>query len=315
MTISYGRAPSEQLKGLLSTGGLLAPLLDLTERQVCGLPLDVFFRVNDEIHIYCGLTRLIEVRRYSNGTVKVSASETYGEQSCADGFFRQWYVDEHIEFQKSLDRYLSRVKVSRRHTKGEGLIQATWSRETECWVAFDREAVLSYSSQRESKEARECSQVESARAALEAIARSASPRWALPPSSGREVDQLAVDSNGSLLVIELKDASTNSVFYIPFQLLSYIWEWHNAIRSVLSQLQALLDSRVELGIITSSVPALTGDLRAAICFGPDIRSDEVRRRYNKVLEVVNDYLPPGVPPIDTWARRDSSNPPRLVRPR
>lgn len=313
MTISYGRAPSENLKGLLSTGGFLAPLLDLTERQVCGLPLDVFFRVNDEIHIYCGLTRLIEVRRYSNSTVKVSASETYGKQSCADGFFRQWYIDEHIEFEKYLDRYLSRVKVNSRHTKGEGLIQAIWSRVTECWIAFDREAVLGYSSQKESKEAREFSQVESARSTLEAIARSASPPWALPPSSGREVDQLAVDSNGSLVVIELKDASTNSVFYTPFQLLSYVWEWYNAIESVLGQLQALLDSRVELGMISSSVPTLTGDICAAICFGPDIRSDEVRRRYNKVLEVVNGYLPPGVPPISTWARRDSSNPPRLIR--
>ena len=288
-------------------------MLDITERQVCGLPLDVFFRKDDEIHIYCGLTRLIEVRRLRNGMVKVS-HKTYGEQSCADGFFRQWYMDEHIEFEKSLDRYLSRVKVGSRHTRGEGLIQAIWSRITECWVAFDKEAVLSYSSQKESKEARDCSQVKSARAALRAIASSASPRWSSPPSSGRKVDQIAVDSNGRLVVIELKDASANSVFYTSFQLLSYIWEWYNAIKSVLGQLQALLDSRVELGIITSSVPALTGDIRAAICFGPDARSDEVRRRYNKVLEVVNDHLPPGVPPIDTWMRQDSSSPPQLVRP-
>lgn len=167
MPVSYERAPSEKLEGLLSAGGILAPLLNLTERQVCGLPLDAFFRKKDEVHIYCGLTRLIRVRRYSNGTVNVSADETYSKQSCASGFFRQWDINEHIGFEESLDRYLSYVEVNSRHIKGEGFIQSLWSRVTECWVPFDKEAVLSYSSQKESKAARECGQVESARAELE----------------------------------------------------------------------------------------------------------------------------------------------------
>ena len=312
MPISYDRTPSEKLKRLLYMGGFLAPLLDLTERQVCGLPLDVFFR-KDEIHIYCGLTRLIRVKGY-NDEVNVSAHETYSEQSCANGFFRRWNINEYIEFEKSLERYLSRVKVNSRHTKGEGFVQSLWSRVTECWAPFDREAVLSYSSQEESNIARECGQVESARVELEDIARSALPPWTSPSSSGREVDQLAVDPNGSLVLVELKEASANSIFYAPFQVLSYIWEWHNAIESVLSQLQALLDSRVELGLISGSAPALTGNIRAAICFGLDTRSDEVKHRYNKVLEVVNRHLPPGFPPLDTWMHKDPSTPPQPVRP-
>lgn len=314
MSVSYDRTPSEKLKRLLSEGGLLAPLLNLTERQVCGLPLDIFFRVKDEVHIYCGLTRLIQVERY-NDKVNVSAHKTYSEQSCADGFFRHWNINEHIEFKKSLDRYLSRVKVNSRHTKGEGFVQSLWSRVTGCWDPFDKEAVLGYSSKEESKAAKGCGQVESACAELKDIARTASPPWALPSSGGhKKVDQLAVDSSGSLVLIELKDASASLIFYAPFQILSYIWEWHNAIQSVLNQLQTLLDSRVELGLISSAVPKLTGDIRATICFGPDTRSDEVKRRYSKVLEVVKGYLPPGFPPIDTWMRKDSSTPPQLVRP-
>ena len=313
MSVSYDRTPSEKLKRLFDTGGLLAPLLNLTDRRVCGLPLEVFCRVKDEVHVYCGLTRLLRVERY-NDKVNVSAHETYSEQSCADGFFRHWNINDRIEFEKSLDRYLSHVKVSGRHTKGEGFVQSLWSRVTECWLPFDREAVLGYSSQEESKIARECGQVESARVELDIIVRSASPPWASPSSSGREIDQLAVDPNGSLVLIELKDASAKSVFYAPFQILSYIWEWNNAIQSVLNQLQTLLDSRVELGLISSAVPKLTGDIRAAICFGPDTRSDEVKRRYSKVLEVVNRHLPPGFPPIDTWIRKDPSTPPQLIRP-
>lgn len=318
MSVSYDRTPSEKLKRLLSTGEFLAPLLNLTERQICGLPLEIFSRVNDEVHIYCGLTRLIRVERY-NDKVNVSAHKTYSEQSCSNGFFSHWNISEHIEFEKSLDRYLSHVKVSDRHTKGEGFVQSLWSRVTECWLPFDREAVLGYSSQEESKIARKCSQVESARVELATIIRAASSRWDSSSSKSHEIDQLAVDPNGSLVLIELKNASAgstsaSSVVYAPFQLLRYIWEWYNAIESVLNQLQALLDSRVELGLISSAVPKLTGDIRAAICFGPDARSDEAKRHYSEVLEVVNRYLPPGFPPIDTWMRKDPSTPPQLIRP-
>ena len=122
MSVSYDRTPSEKLKRLLSAGEFLAPLLSLTKRQVCGLPLDIFFRAKDEIHIYCGTTRLVEVKRCNNGTVKVSAHETYSEQSCANYFFRKWNTNEHIEFEKSLDGYLSRVKVNSSFTKGEGFV-------------------------------------------------------------------------------------------------------------------------------------------------------------------------------------------------
>lgn len=312
MPVSYDRTPSEKLRRLFDTGGFLAPLL--TERKVCGLPLDVFFRVKDEVHIYCGTTRLVQVKRYKNGTVKVSAYETYGEQSCAIDFFRKWSTNEHIEFKESLDRYLFSVEVNSSFINHEGFVQSLWSRVTECWTTFDKEAVLSYPSGKGSNIVRECDQFESARVELETIARTASSRWVLPPSRGRKIDQLAVDPNGRLVLIELKDASAKKVFYAPLQLLGYVWEWYNAIESVLNQLQTLLDARVELGLISSTVPKLTGDIRAVVCFGPDTRSDEAKRRYSKVLEVVNGYLPPGFPPIDTWMRKDPSTPPQLVRP-
>ena len=314
MAKSYERTPSEKLKELLSPRGFLAPLISLTDRRVGGLPLDVFFGVKDEVYIYCGLTRLLDVKRYTNGTVQVSAHDTYREQSCASGFFRRWNINEYNHFEKSLDSYLSKVKVNSQHTDGEGLVQSLWSRVSDCWVPFDREAVLSYSTQEESKNARECDQVSSARGKLEAIAKSAKPPWALPRTSGRKIDQLAVDPNGNLVLVELKDASANAVFYTPFQLLSYVWEWYNALESVLGHLQALLDSRVDLGLTPSSVPALTGDIRAVVGFGPGTRSPEVKRRYGKVLEVVNEYLPPGVPRIETWMRKDFTTHPQLVGP-
>ena len=298
---SYVRAPSDELKALLSPRGFLAPLVGLTRsRRVNGLEFDVHLRVDDEVQVYCGLTRVLNVRRNKNGTVKVSAHQTYSRQDCAKSILRRWHTDETEEFRQALDAYLDSVKVSKRHTGAEGSVQSMWSRVTCPWVPFDREAVLSYGSAKESGPPK-FKEVEQARSELEAIAES--QKWAMPRAAGGEVDQLAVDPEGRLVIAELKDASASpaSVFYTPFQLLHYVWEWHNALEAVRSGLQELIDARVELGLTPNPVPRLTGGLRAVVCFGRDGRSEEVKDRYDRVLEVVNRHLPPLVPPIETWS--------------
>ena len=109
------------------------------------------------------------------------------------------------------------------------------------------------------------------------------------------------------MLVELKDAEggqPKEVYYSPFQLLQYVWEWHEALRNnapqLLAQVQSLLDSRVALGLVGTPATRLTGDIRAAVCFGRDGRSDEVRQRYSLVLDVCNRHLPKGIGPIETW---------------
>ena len=41
-------------------------------------------------------------------------------------------------------------------------------------------------------------------------------------------------------------------------------------------------------------------LQAVLAQGSDERSDEVRRRYVKVLRIVNGHLPPRAEPMETW---------------
>ena len=299
-TPSYDRAPYDELKALLSPKGFLAPLVGLTARRLNGLELDVHLRVNNEVQIYCGLTRVLNVRRNKNGTVRMSAHQTYSRQDCAKGILRRWHTDEADAFGCALDVYLESVNVSKRHTATEGAVQSMWSRVTHPWIPFDREAVLTYRSREESAEARAVAKVELARTELEDMAESC--QWAEPPNAGREIDQLAIDREGRLVIAELKDASASpaSVFYTPFQLLHYVWEWPAALETVRSGLQDLIDARVELGLTPRTVPKLTGGIRAAVCFGRDGRSDEVKNRYDRVLGVVNRHLPPLVPPIETW---------------
>ena len=299
-TPRYDRAPSDELKALLSPGGFLEPLVGLTSRRVNDLDFDVHPRVDDRVQVYCGLTRVLNARRNKNGTVSVSAHQTYSRQDCAKAILRRWHTDETEEFRQALDAYLDSVKVSKRHTGAEGAVQSMWSRVTCPWVPFDREAVLSYGTAKESGPPK-FKEVERARNELEAIAES--QKWAMPRAAGGEVDQLAVDLEGRLVIAELKDASTSpaSVFYTPFKLLNYVWEWHNALEAVRSGLQELTDVRVELGLTLPPVTRLTGGLRAAVCFGHNGRSREVKDRYDRVLEVVNRHLPPLVTPIETWS--------------
>ena len=223
-TPTYQRAPSEELRRLLSPGGLLEPLVGLTTRRASRLELDVHLRANDEVQVYCGLTRILNVRRNRNGTVSLSAHQAYSRQSCAKAILHRWRTDQVDEFSRALDVYLDGVKVARRHTAGEGAVQSIWSRATYPWVPFDREAVLSYRSGGASMAAFGPEQVKQAHTELEAIAES--QQWAAPRTAGGEVDLLAVDQEGRLVIAELKNASASpgSVFYTPFQLLHYVWE-------------------------------------------------------------------------------------------
>ena len=201
-TPAYQRAPSEELGRLLAPGGLLRPLVSITTRRVNNLELDVHLRSNDEVQVYCGLTRILNVRRNRNGTVSLSAHQRYGNQGCAKAILRQWRTDEVNEFSRALDAYLDGVKVAPRHTAGEGAVQSMWSRVKYPWVPFDREAVLSYRSGGALMAAAGLEQVKRAHTELEAIAES--QQWTSPPTAGGEVDQLAVDQEGRLVIAELK---------------------------------------------------------------------------------------------------------------
>ena len=309
---AYGRAPSDKLEALLSPTGFLAPVIALQGKTLDGLPLDVHLRRHDEVHVYCGLTRILRARLNRNGSVSITAHQAYSNQPCAGAILRRWNTAEVQEFRMALEGYVSQLQVHERHTGREGSIQAAWSRIEDPWVPFDREAVLEYQTRQESSEARKFQSVDRARCELDAFAESQqkpsgqSEIWAMPGAAGREVDQLAVDGEGRLVLIELKSASANpsAVYYSPFQLLQYIWEWRQVSKPVLVQLQELIDARARLGLTPVPAPRLTGGLRAAVCFDREIGTEQVRSRYDRVLEVVNRHLPEGVANIETWTMGD-----------
>ncbi|MCY4004144.1 MAG: hypothetical protein OXF33_10615 [Rhodospirillales bacterium] len=322
---SYNRTPSPALRRLLAAEGFLAPLL--RARSTNGIETEVQFRSGDEVHLYCGLTCIVKCGRNGDRLIWVESHQTYVLQPSANRLFRPanrrvdkrgtyvrdvWSVGDPA-FAPALEAFLNGVTVGERQTK-EGAIQARWSKVIAPWIVFDKEAQLAYPSK--SERSRLLSEafrpsVEAARNELHLLARSRRSlpnrrdHWAMPPKGKTrlKIDQLAVDSAGNLVLLEIKDASgsASEVYYAPFQLLQNVWEWQRALPAVRDSLQGLLDARVELGLTPGGVPPITGGVRAAIGFGADERSEEVRSRYSEVLRIVNALLPRGVSPIETWA--------------
>ncbi len=308
---SYDRPPSAELRNLLLPGGFLEYLPGLNRRLVAGVELDVHLRIHDEVQVYCGLTRLADIRRASDGTVVVSAHPAYRRQDCGTKLFGRWNPDRPGEFNLALDVYLDNVAVGRRNIAAEGAVQCLWSSVTEPWICFDREAVLAYPSSGPLLGPDASCQLASAKTELRSLA--AREGWGDVPQVGNKLDRLGVDPDGRLVLLELKNSGAGpaSVFYSPYQLLHYVWEWHSALETVRPQLQALIDARVELGLTPPPFPWLTGGIRPAMGFGADRRSPEVKRRYGEVLRIVNRHLPPEVSPIETWIIEGDAAPVQL----
>ena len=316
---------------------------DVQFRQSVDYYLDVHFRLNDGVQVYRGTTSLLKATLLGDSRIKMEAANRYTSQRFAHELFRTWSPNEG-GFEKALRGYIDgmkqweydgrnepisgtksdRQKWISQWLAGEGNVQERWAQIGGYpWTPFDREAVLEKSDQSDFPD------VEEARKEVSSLRSEyswAEPPWEKEEKSRGELDQLAVDINGNLMLIEFKDANGGQpgpLYYSPMQLLQYIHEWHTAFSKrpqIMVELQELLNARKELFLcsrkklgtmpiqVPDSTPRLSGGLRAAICFGHDGRSDEVKDRYKKVLTVANKFLPPEFPPIETWKLEDDRFP-------
>lgn len=297
MTARYDRAPSVELLRQLEEGGLLAPLR--RRWSVADVPLDLQFREHDEVHLYCGLTRLVSARRRAAG-VRIDAHPTYKNQPCANGLFRRWSEGEH-GFGEALAEYLGRVVVAPQHVLKEGAVQAAWMAVQEPWVTLDREAVIGRDSSASRDAALDAAEVQAAFDAIDVLAVAEGWRRPAPPKSANELDQLAIDAEGRLVLVELKDARSGEVAVAPLQALRYAWEWHNAIGGLLVPLGKVLDARRKVGLVPGHVGSLNGKLRVAVAWGQGSPSTEVQRRLRETKRIADANLPSGITEIEVWA--------------
>ncbi len=290
--IRYARAPSEALMHSLEDG-LLAPLRQ--DWEVNELPLDLQLREHDTVHLYCGLTRLLEAT-LTQGVVHCSAHPTYTKQPCARPLMRRWRLDE-PGLEGALSSYLAKVKVGRQWTNKEGSVQAAWMDRQDPLIPIDREAVIGGG-------ADSYPQVDAAVTALWPHVRD----WARldGPKAANEVDLLGLDPEGRVAVVELKHggAKADAIYYAPLQALRYAWEWADRLERLLPELEALVRAKQRLGMLPATLPTLRPELRVLVAWGGAEPSWEVRRRTQRVRAALRPYLPPGVADIELWDEDD-----------
>ncbi len=311
-SISYKRAPSATLEDFLMPNGSQGPLVTLDDEVIAEHEYSVHFRAEDEIHVYRGLTRVLTAKWLkSRNRLKIPANKgySYTDQICEAGLGREWDVLG-SEFDETLHRYLETVEVRSRHTDNEGAVQTLWSGVRCPWTPFDREAVLNYESAAHREESKRFPAVQEAYAELEKI--SEGHEFEKPSIGAKRLDQMAVDDRGRLVLLELKDGSKHNakLYYSPFQLLQYVWEWHQALDDVLTDVQELLNSHKRLGLTDKNVPDLAGDIRASVCFGPVSPSSRAKQHFETVLEIANKHLPDGMDAIEVW-KHDGNSPHRM----
>jgi hypothetical protein len=287
--LRYARAPSANFLRELSAGGGLSFLVK--SGKAAGVQLDIHLREQDHLHVYCGLTRIIDVR-FAGDRVILTAHSTYRDQ--APDLFRTWDASEYPLLEAAIHAYYLRVAVSARFTTKEGgVVTALASAPSLPWIILDREAVIGYASTPMQKAFRAFPAVKRAREQASTVTILADK-----DSVPAELDALAATPDGSLVLLELKHSQSSSaeLTQAPLQLLQYIWEWHTALPTLLPQLGDLLAARRVVGLIPA-MESLNGRLSAAIVIDDGSTSQIVEERLLSVLKIANDYLPGGVEPI------------------
>lgn len=256
------------------------------------------------LSLYVGGTSVLSVRLLGE-EVELSTHRSYG----AALFEGARSVGEYLVLRAAVDglservgEYLDQVKIKRRFLESEGAVQSAWSRVEAPWMNLDREAQITYASREEQRALREAPEVAVASAEVQALAAGWAP--VPPPNRAAKLDRLAVDGEGRLVLLELKDgAASAGLYYAPLQLLQYVWEWHRALESLREGLEALRLARVELGLSPLEIPGISGGIRPVLAWGEGSPRAEVGRRLRQVLAVANRHRPAGVGEMEIWGLR------------
>jgi len=225
----YNRVLSPEFAKLLENGRELRWLFDFVKNNN---KLDFQIGRNKTkqwISVYFGLTRLFSIRKFKNSVIFIDADATYkdllkelyGRKSITENFQKEIEsLIVEIENLSQFDRYFKKEK--------EGYFQNHFSRRyginsdpDDQFVIIDKEAVIGYKDQDEKKYIlgniqkpfkelqREISILYPKRYGSELEKK----------SIGNELDFLALDNEGNILLIEFKDgSSTSGIYRSPLQI-------------------------------------------------------------------------------------------------
>ena len=272
----YHRVIGDDLKGLLLPGGRLHWLYLLVKGRE---DLDFLIGANKSrkwIYVYRGTTKLLDIR-IKRESVNISANSTYLElakKNNLDIYGIKEIAD--LNFKDDFVRLISCLnqnsKLSKHYAnKKEGYFQNLFSRQfgilsdgSEDFVVVDKEVVIGHDN-KEVKKIYFGEQRKRFMAINEALSRLDAKRYGSKLSEkalGNELDFLAVNRNGKILLIEFKHGSSAKGIYLsPIQIGLYYCLFHEYIKQYkddfISHISSMIKQKKEMGLISQQWPDVT----------------------------------------------------------
>ena len=256
----YNRTISNDLSFLLEENGQLRWLFDFVKKRE---DLDFLIGKNNSkewISVYRGLTRIISITLKNNSTIYIDGAETY--KNILPGLYGSKSVN--FNFQNDIENLISQIEQNSKFdryykSEKEGYYQNKLSRiygicgkPDDDFVIIDKEVVIGYSDnvvrtnilgeiqQKYKQLQREISADNPERYGKDLEKK----------SIGNELDFLALDKEGNILLMELKHGTNTSGIYLsPLQIGMYA-DIHNKFKEELGDaVFEMLEQKQKIGLI------------------------------------------------------------------
>ncbi|HRU15449.1 MAG TPA: hypothetical protein P5017_06990 [Anaerohalosphaeraceae bacterium] len=277
----YKRVISNELQQLLMDGRELHWLYNLVRERK---ELDFLIGSNNSqewVSVYCGTTRLLRISLKRN-RVNIAADhkylkyakdkglDIYGIRETTDLYFEKDFVQMlvYLRQDNQLDRYY--------HNKKEGYFQNLFSRQFgidgtghENFAVIDKEAVIGYQDIRAKQNyfSKKQDIFKTIKKHLSEIDANKYGRNISKDALGNEVDFLAVNRSGDVLLIEFKHgSSTKGIYLSPIQIGLYCSIFNDYVRrnrqDFMDNIGEVIKQKKAIGLISPNFPkvSLTGKI-------------------------------------------------------
>jgi hypothetical protein len=316
---TFDRRVPPELADALEAEGPIHELVGLAQSELgWANGLDLRLRAqpggaNARATLYLGLTQVLHVRYLGRQRFKLQGQTGKGFAAKLDPalFDPSWAAPQPLDRLAAVwPSVMTYVRAAieaapRRYLSAEGLVQARLARGGEGFVTIDREVVINFPSQ-SIKDAALAREAVGVHAACERLA--PTYRWAVKEKAfGDELDMLAVDQQGRVLVVEVKHGGdTAGVGWTPAQVARYLrlcQVWIEATPQAASILNGMLEQARYIGLITDSTFTVSDPvtLVPVIAIGEPMKNSAVANERMKIVHEALAEQDVELPELEVWS--------------